>query len=69
MQKWLGDLPSHFKALERAVADNPESIIGSHVLGRAYRKAGRLGEAKATLHKLISKHPEEFRACAEYART
>jgi protein involved in temperature-dependent protein secretion len=69
VQKWLGDQPSHFKALERAVADNPEGIVANHLLRRAYRKAGRLGEAKVILHKLISKHPTEFRACVEYART
>lgn len=69
IQKWLGDEPSHLQALVKAVAENPGSIISRYLLGRAYRKAGRLQDAKEVLYKVVSEHPDEFRACTEYART
>lgn len=64
----IGDQPSCFHALEQAVKSTPGSIIARYLLGRAYRRAGSPEKAVATLGPLLIDHPDEFRACVEYAR-
>jgi tetratricopeptide (TPR) repeat protein len=67
VQKWLGDQPRHIQALEKAVAENPGSIIAPYLLGRAYRKSGKTQQARDVLHKLVTNNPNAFRPCVEYA--
>lgn len=67
IEKWLGDTPSRFKALEKAVKENPGGIVGRYLLGRAYRRIGKPESALATLEPLIKGHHEEFRSFVEYA--
>jgi tetratricopeptide (TPR) repeat protein len=68
IQAWIGNEPSRLHALEQAVKSTPGSIIARYLLGRAYRKAGSPEKAVAALEPLIRDHPDEFRACVEYAR-
>jgi tetratricopeptide (TPR) repeat protein len=68
IQAWIGNEPSRLHALEQAVKSTPGSIIARYLLGRAYRNAGSPEKAVAVLEPLIRDHPDEFRACVEYAR-
>ena len=68
VQKWLGDKPAHIHALEKAVSESPGSIVAPYLLGRAYRRNGELKKALDVLHNLVSKNPNEFRPCVEYAQ-
>lgn len=67
IQKWLGDQPARLKALEKAVSENPGSIIAPYLLGRAYRRIGQIGKAIDVLRNLVVKNPNEFRPTVEYA--
>jgi len=67
VQKLLGDAPAHMAALEKAVAETPGSIISRYLLGRAYRRSGQPKRAIEVLEPVIKNHPDEFRACTEYA--
>ena len=67
VQKWLGDTPSHLRALEKAVTETPGSIIARYLLGRAYRRNGQPQRTTEVLGYVIKNHPEQFRACIEYA--
>jgi len=66
IQKFLGDNPKYLLNLEKAVKDNPNSIIARYLLGRAYRNEGRVDDAIAVLNPVITNHAEEFRASIEY---
>ena len=68
IQKLIGDHPSHLKELEKAVQSTPGSIIGSYLLGRAYRKVRLPLKAIEVLEPVIKNHPNEFRCFVEYAR-
>ncbi len=67
VQAYLGDQPSRIKALEKAVRDAPGVVVSRYLLGRAYRRAGRIDDALAVLELTIKSHPEEFRTAVEYA--
>jgi tetratricopeptide (TPR) repeat protein len=68
VEDWIGDQPSRLHALEQAVKTTPGSILARYLLGRAYRRAGSPQKAASVLEPLIKDHPDEFRACVEYAR-
>jgi tetratricopeptide (TPR) repeat protein len=68
IQDWIGDEPLRLRALEQAVRSTPGSIIARYLLGRAYRKSGMPEKAVGVLEPLLKDHPDEFRACVEYAR-
>ena len=63
----LGDDPKRIEVLERAVEENPESIIPRFMLGRIYRRMNKPTEAAAILRPIVEKHHEEFRSVVEYA--
>ena len=65
---YLGDSEGRRKALEKAVQESPQSIIGRYMLGRMYRKRGEPSKAIEVLERLLADHPEQFRASVEYAR-
>lgn len=67
IQKWLGDQPAQLKALEKAVSENPGSVIAPYLLGRAYRRGGQVKKALEVLKALVSRDPNEFRPIVEYA--
>lgn len=67
IQRFIGDEPSYFDALERAVKEAPGSIIARYMLGRAYRRVGRLSDAIEVLEPIIENHHDEFRSFVEYA--
>jgi tetratricopeptide (TPR) repeat protein len=67
IQAFLGNKPSHLKALETAVKTSPGSIIARYLLGKYYRKACRYQEALDVLYPVIKDHPEEFRSFVEYS--
>ncbi len=63
----LGNRPAHLRALEKAVAETPGSVIARYLLGRIYRKSGQSPKAIEVLQPVIKDHPDEFRSCIEYA--
>jgi tetratricopeptide (TPR) repeat protein len=67
IQNWLGDEPSRIHALENAVRQTPGGIIARYLLGRAYRRMNRSQDALDMLQPVVANHPDEFRACLEYA--
>ncbi|MGO9603362.1 MAG: tetratricopeptide repeat protein [Candidatus Binataceae bacterium] len=67
IQNWLGDEPSRLHALENAVRESPGGIIARYLLGRAYRRVNRSKDALGILEPVVANHPDEFRACVEYA--
>jgi tetratricopeptide (TPR) repeat protein len=67
IENLLGHQPSRLKALEKAVAETPGSIIARYLLGKAYRKSGNPEKTIQVLEPVIKNHSEEFRACVEYA--
>jgi tetratricopeptide (TPR) repeat protein len=67
IQAYLGNEPSRLQALEKAVRDTPGSIVSRYLLGRAYRKAGRIDDALQVLDPIIKNHHDEFRSFVEYA--
>jgi tetratricopeptide (TPR) repeat protein len=67
VEKWLGNKPERLEALKKAVAESPGSIIARYLLGRAYRAASEPEKAMEVLEFVIKNHPNEFRACVEYA--
>ncbi len=68
VEKFLGDEPSRIVALERAVQESPGSVIARYLLGRLYRQTNQAAKAIEVLEPVIRNHPDEFRACIEYAR-
>jgi SIR2-like domain len=68
IQRFLGDTPAGVVALEKAVADNPASVVGRYLLGFAYLRSDRPADAVSVLKPLIEQHPEEFRAAVIYAK-
>ena len=67
INNWLGDSPTHIRALENAVRESPGSIVARYLLGRAYRNLGQPEQALEVLRPTISAHFEEFRSFVEYA--
>lgn len=67
VQRWLGQQPEQLAALEKAVLENPGSIVSRYLLGRAYRKTGQPARTVDVQKRVISDHPLEFRSCVEYA--
>lgn len=67
VQKFLGNNPGYLGALEKAVSVTPGSIVARYLLGRAYRKEGRMKEAADVLKPVIVNYPEEYRSHVEYA--
>ena len=67
VQSVLGNNPGYLSALEKAVMLTPGSIVARYLLGRAYRKEGRMMEAADVLKPVIINYPEEFRSYVEYA--
>jgi tetratricopeptide (TPR) repeat protein len=67
IDKWLGDTPSRFMALQNAVQENPAGTVGRYILGRAYRRNNQPEQALAVLEPIIKSHQEEFRAFIEYS--
>jgi tetratricopeptide (TPR) repeat protein len=67
IQNYLGNQPSRLQALENAVRDSPGSIVSRYLLGRAYRREGRIEDAIKILKPIIKDHHDEFRAFVEYA--
>lgn len=68
VQEWIGNQPSRLQALEQAVKSTPGSIVARYLLGRAYSRLGFPDKSVAVLEPLLKDHPDEFRACVEYAR-
>ena len=66
IEKWLGDTPSRFSALEKAVKENPAGTVGRYLLGRAYRINGQPAKTLDVLDPVIKGHQEEFRSFIEY---
>lgn len=67
VEKWLGNTPERLGSLKQAVAERSGSIVARYLLGRAYRTAGEPRKALEVLDFVIKNHPNEFRACIEYA--
>ncbi len=67
IQRFLGNSPGHIEALERAVRENPGSIIARYLLGRTYRKQRQYNKAIEILYPTIQDHPEEFRSFVEFS--
>ncbi len=66
IQSYLGNQPSCIQALEKAVEDSPGSIVPRYLLGRSYRRSGRIKDAIDILFPVIRDHPNEFRSFVEY---
>jgi tetratricopeptide (TPR) repeat protein len=66
IQMWLGNEPSHIKALETATASSPGSVIARYLLGRTYRHSGQPEKAILVLEPIVKSHPDEYRAFIEY---
>ena len=64
---WLGDEPARLQALERAVQENPSSVIARYLLGREYRKNGQPEKAIEVLDPVVRTNFSEFRSFVEYA--
>jgi hypothetical protein len=67
IDKWLGNTPSRFIALQKAVQENPAGTVGRSILGRAYRRNKEPQKALDVLEPIIKNHHEEFRAFIEYS--
>ena len=67
IQSFLGNNPGYLGALEKAVLATPGSIVARYLLGRAYRKEGRMKEAADVLKPVIVSYPEEYISHVEYA--
>ncbi len=67
IQAFIGNEPSRFMALEKAIQVNPGSIIGRYLLGRAYRKSGLYQKALHILNPIIKNHHDQFRSFVEYS--
>jgi tetratricopeptide (TPR) repeat protein len=67
VQRFLGNNPGYLGALQKAVLAAPGSIVARYLLGRAYRKEGRMKEAADVLRPVIENYPEEYRSHVEYA--
>ena len=67
IQLFLGNNPSHIKALERAVNESPGGIVARYLLGRSYRKGFEFLKAMGVLEPIIKNHPDEYRVFLEYA--
>jgi tetratricopeptide (TPR) repeat protein len=67
VEKWLGNKPERLASLKQAVADSAGSVVARYLLGRAYRTSGEPKKALEVLDFVIKNHPNEFRACIEYA--
>jgi tetratricopeptide (TPR) repeat protein len=67
VQMFLGNNPGYLNALEKAVLTTPGSIVARYLLGRAYRKKGRMQEAVDILKPVVVNYPEEYRSHVEYA--
>jgi predicted Zn-dependent protease len=68
IQQYLGDTPAVQDALERAVEENPSSVVGRYLLGRAHLRADQPADAAQILRPVVEQHPEEFRAAVAYAQ-
>jgi tetratricopeptide (TPR) repeat protein len=69
VQQFLGSAPKYEQALERAVRENPKSVIARYLLGRNYYRNGQQQRAIEILEPTIKEHPDEFRSCLIYARS
>lgn len=67
IEQWLGNTPSHVKALESAVSASPGSVIARYLLGRTYRRNGLPEKSIEVLEPVIKGHPDEYRSFIEYA--
>ena len=67
IQEFLGNKPEFIEELEKASAASSASTIPKYLLGRAYRKLGKLDDAIRVLKPLVESNPDEFRACVELA--
>ncbi|WP_447963579.1 P-loop NTPase [Nitrospira sp. Ecomares 2.1] len=68
VQQWVKDEPSRIEFLEKAVSENPGSIIAPYLLGRAYRQNGAIKKALDVLKTVVKANATEFRSCVEYSR-
>jgi tetratricopeptide (TPR) repeat protein len=67
IQAFLGNEPSRLKALEKAVRENPSSVISRYLLGRAYRVSGFPDKTIDILDIVIKNHHDEYRCFLEYS--
>jgi tetratricopeptide (TPR) repeat protein len=67
VEDFLGNEPKRLLALERAVRENPQSVLSRYLLARSLRRRGRVQEAVATLSDVVRNYPDEFRPTTEYA--
>jgi len=67
VEDFLGNEPGRAKALERAVKDNPNSVVARYLLSRLVRRNGHPEQACAILKDIVASYPEEFRVVKEYA--
>lgn len=67
VQQFLGSAPKYEQALEKAVRENPKSVIARYLLGRNYYKNGQYQRAIEVLEPVIKEHSEEYRSCLIYA--
>jgi tetratricopeptide (TPR) repeat protein len=66
--QWVGDHPAALQALERAVEENPASILPRYLLGRMYQRDRRYQLAVDVLRPVIEQHSEEYRCALVYAK-
>lgn len=67
ISQWLGDHPAALAALERAVAEEPTSVIARFLLARIYRRRGELVRAREALAPALVHNPLDHRCGVEFA--
>jgi hypothetical protein len=68
VQKFLGDDPARIKKLQKAISENPTSVIPRYLLGRTYREQGEPKKCIEVLEPVIKSKFSEFRSFVEYVR-
>lgn len=68
IEEIIGNDAARIKALEKAVKENPSSVVARYLLGRTYRIAGKGAEAMVVLEPIIKNNHEEFRCFMEYCK-
>jgi tetratricopeptide (TPR) repeat protein len=68
IEEFLGNRPEAFEALERAVRENPKSLVARYLLGRAYFRAREWTKVIDVLKTVLEEEPQEYRAAVVYAK-
>ena len=67
IERYLGDEPRRIAALERALAEAPQSPVARYLLGTVLLARGRVEEAVAVLTEGVRLHPEDSRIATRCA--